>query len=308
MQGITRFRFDSKVDYYTELVEKLTSTSMILDLRSDNVDMARTMHNIGPLSEPTLGCVINHFKWSKFFWILPQRRTLSPWLAFASPPFYRIPILMVLLSLTCWMVAKADLDRHYQSLTYTMFTIMRVAISDAPQSIPNSRKLRTFMLFILLVFIPLNVSILSVWTATLTQPVREPKITNLEMLANSDIPMKFGYSLTDLLTSRLTKKSAEMMRDKWIDTFVGNTNDDLLGKTETSLFVINKLLTQIKNVEDVEKFEHVRYSLEIVELGFRLLIVGSSSFIYRVLSNENWTSPTRKLEKNDFPGRRSRVV
>lgn len=229
------------------------------DIKRGKIDTIRSFHQTSLLIEPSLGYVINHHQWTDYLWVLPPRRTLSPWLAFSPTLILPIVALLVALILTWWTMARMDLVQHYRSLMYTTFSIISLSMSYSIPTIPTSKKLKVLLLVVLLAFVPINVSIQGIWTSTLTEPIREPKITNIEQLAKSDIPMRFGYSLLNFVTSGLSEETVEKVKAKQKPFFINVSSDeDLFGRSGTSLFIIDVLLSNIRNQKDVQKFVQVR--------------------------------------------------
>lgn len=311
--------------YYEELVATMGFTAVMSDLKSNKIDTIRGSHNSELLAEPSLEYVIDHMRWTDFFWVLPPRRTLPPWFAFSPTLLLPIVALLGTLILTWWIIARIDLVQHYRSLIYTMFTLISLSMSSSIPTIPTSKKLKALMLMALLVFIPLNVSLQAIWTSTLTTPIREPKITNIEQLARSDIPMRFGYSLLNFITSGLSEETIDMIKAKQKGFLIyARPDEDLYGRSGTALFAIDTLLPSIRNQEDVEKFVQVRGrkicrridsmpsvqirpKINIVELKVvglpslvRSFVAGSKSLL-PILPYENRTSLKEGLSRNDLP-------
>lgn len=232
-------------------------TDPISDLNSSNIDVVRVIGGQVLMHEPSLECVFNYLEWVKFFWILPQRRELSIWTTL-WPLTFPILMLLALLVLIWWTIAKADADFHYRDLIFTSISMVRVILSSALPTVPESRKLRTFLLFTVLMFIPINVNLQTVWTTTCTHPIREPKITNLKELVKSDIPMVFPVNHVEEFSLTLNKENVKMLKEKWRDPTDRPRDGDPFGRTGIASFEIEHVLYYIKNIEDVEMFEQVR--------------------------------------------------
>lgn len=256
------YRFRPGELYRKQWVEEWAFTAMISDLRLNKIDIVRSMHSKELVYNYShfLGCAINHLEWLRFFWILPQRRQISPWSAISPNAVGSIAILFLLLIATWWMIAKSYPDGCYCSLIYTAFAIFQLSLAIGAPVIPESKKLKCFLIFVLLVFIPINVSVQSIWISTLTNPIREPKITNVQKLAESYLPMKFLRMLFDnVVAFGLDKKYVNMINEKWRENSEGK-DDDLFGKSGIAVLTNEKRLSIIRNMWEVESFLQVRYA------------------------------------------------
>lgn len=276
--------------YVEQLVTKFEFPALVSDLNSSEIDITKSMNRLELLAEPSIGCVINHLTRYRYFWILPQRKALSPWAVFSPNSHNLFPLLtiliLVVLILIWWMIARADLVEQYKHLTDAMFSVIRLSLSNSLPTIPKSRKLRAFLFFILLVFIPTTVNVQSVWTSTLTNPIREAEINDLQKLARSDLPMKFSRSLIDTFASILDEASARAVKEKWQDPHKEDSEPDVFGRRGAAILATDIALHQIKNILDVEMFEQVSNKLQKRKIEVIRRFVGITRFIACTASDE----------------------
>lgn len=231
-------------------------------LHTHKIDSARSVIYLPLLESVPYTFVFNHLKQNTHYWILPQRRelTLLMQLLPKAGNWYSmlVPMLILLLVLTSWMLGRTSQDNNYKSIIYTVQSLIRVCLSTSLPILPKSNKLTNLLFFLFLTCIPLNVGIQTVWTTTSMHIVREPKITNLRQLARSDIPMKFGPQMTIDFETLLDAESAEMMKKKWVPRLKYGEVDELYGRTGTATIFLNIEILHIRNIEQVEMFEQVR--------------------------------------------------
>lgn len=194
------------------------------------------------------------------YWILPQRRELMPWELIVPTPnigtWYPIGAPCILLA-ACWAMGRVTKDKLYKSFSYTYMAVWSVCLTQSLPIFPTHRVLRIFYIFAMLMYITPVVRNQALWTISIMHIAREPKITNLDELARSDLPMKFDSSmLTDLQTG-LDAKSAEMVATKMVPAVLNETHDDIFGRNGTAVLVINVELAYIRNIDEVEKFGQV---------------------------------------------------
>lgn len=191
------------------------------------------------------------------YWLLPERRPISLFTLLITENLLVVLLLLALLIATTltWRVVA-----HSKTLSDAFVSVARISMSYSLPSVPNNRTLKMFLMFCFAAFLPLDVSIQSFLTSTLTHPIFEPKISTDEELIRSDMPMKYQtyyLSVANMWQKELTAEMRARAIEKHVDMYKYDPEDFTGSKYMAVLIYSYMMLEPVKNQEDFEIIDTV---------------------------------------------------